>query len=235
MWSTARALGRRIVPQRGDATGGVGQHRLVAFDQDRDAGPVEHGGDQDQAAPRRIDAFAELLVQDQGTILPFQHGVQVGEEQLGAPQRQLSRTVGDVGFVELADARPVRLDRQLPVLAHLLDQPGQERSRVFEDVHRERADRRSLERSDHVLQLATHLIGVGATHVLELVLELGERRLRRRGEEVGNVGMSVIFDRSRMGLYKLMPSSQMGENANRVSARSSPESRIEMAIAFGLA
>ena len=38
-----------------------------------------------------------------------------------------------------------------------------------------------------------------------------------------------------MGLYRLMPSSQMGENANRVSARSSPESRIEMAIAFGLA
>ena len=45
----------------------------------------------------------------------------------------------------------------------------------------------------------------------------------------------ACFAGSRMGLYKLMPSSQMGENANRVSARSSPERRIEMAIAFGLA
>ena len=38
-----------------------------------------------------------------------------------------------------------------------------------------------------------------------------------------------------MGLYRLMPSSQMGENANLVSARSSLERWIVIAIDFGLA
>ena len=36
-----------------------------------------------------------------------------------------------------------------------------------------------------------------------------------------------------MGLYRLMPSSQMGENANRVSASSSPESLIETVMISG--
>ena len=48
-----------------------------------------------------------------------------------------------------------------------------------------------LDRPDQMLQLAAHLLGIGATDALQLVLELGERRLRWRREEVGDVGVHV--------------------------------------------
>ena len=46
---------------------------------------------------------------------------------------------------------------------------------------------------------------------------------------------NACFEGSRIGLYRLIPSSQIGENANRVSARSSLERWMLTAIAFGLA
>ena len=110
--------------------------------------------------------------------------MQVGEQELRAAERQLARPVGHVGLVEGPDAGPVRLDRELPVVAHLLDEPGHERRRVLEDLLGERRDRRLLQRADHVLQLGPDAVGVGGRDLLQLVLELWERRLRRGREEI---------------------------------------------------
>jgi hypothetical protein len=117
--------------------------------------------------------------------------VQVGEEQLRAAERELTRPVRHVGLVQRPDAGPVSLDRELPVLAHLLDEPRQERRRVLEDLPGELRDRGALERPDHVRELLADASRVGACDGLELVFELRERRLGSGREEVGDVGVDL--------------------------------------------
>ena len=91
--------------------------------------------------------------------------------------------MADVGLEQRPHLLPPRRERALPVAGHLVDERRRPRARVVDQRPHDVGD----VAAEAPAELAPDLRGVGRAHALELLGDVGQRRARRRGEEVGRV------------------------------------------------
>jgi hypothetical protein len=111
--------------------------------------------------------------------------VHVGEEQLGAAERELARAVEHLAFQQHPDPRPVVGERALPVARERVRERPQAAPRPLEQRPQDGRSAPAVEQTDLVPDLA----GGHAPDRGELVLEVGQRGVRWRREEVGHVAL----------------------------------------------
>ena len=167
------------------ARGGVDQRGLPGLVGDRHrALPGERRRHQQQALVGERRARRVRALDPQLAVAPLDHVVKVGELRVGAAARQPPGVVLDVGLEQRLDARPVRLDRALPVLGERVAQAAELPARVVEQRLHRRGYAAPAEADPHLL---AHARGRRSPHQLELLADLGQRAARRRGDEVRRI------------------------------------------------